>query len=304
MYNQKSILYNVFMRNPDRLDKTYLSLDSAIERGIHHPDYAAHYFRWSAIMKWLREKGRYEDAIICDIGCGKEFPLIKRLYVNRMTPKYYIGVDMNKLELPEMLVDKKVKMTYWGQTDFCALAPEELSYEGRQPNIITFLEVFEHMPPAYGRKILGHIKTIADDDAYFFFSTPCYNGSAAQNHVSEISYLAFGALLEDVGYHIVDHFGTFASQRDYKPLLQSFKYKGIEANLEPVFERLREYYDSNTISNIFAPLFPANSRNVFWILTKKKGDSAIQDRLFSALDQAPTPWSQHPDWRQLSGIVD
>jgi hypothetical protein len=252
-------------------------------------------------MKWLREKNRYEDAIVCDVGCGKEFPLIKRLYVNRMTPKYYVGVDANKLELPEMLRGKKVNMTYWSESDFIELDPEDVAFEDRQPNIVTFLEAAEHNTPKRCRRILEHILEVSDDEAYFFFSTPCYNGSAAGNHPSEITYLAFGSLLEDLGYHLVDHFGTFASQRDYKHLLKSFQYGGVETNLEPMFERLREYYDSNTISNIFAPLFPANSRNVFWVLTKKKGDSALQPRLFPALETCPTPWTSHKDWKELAG---
>ena len=295
-------MYNIVMQNPNRsMDKTFLSLDSANERGIHHPDYAAHYFRWSAIMKFLRDKGRYENAIICDVGCGKEFPLIKRLYVNRMTPKYYVGVDANKLTIPEMLVKDKVKMSCWESTDFCALSADDVSFEGQKPNVVVFLECFEHVRSEHGRRLLQHMKEVADDDATFFFSTPCYNGSAAGNHVAETTYLAFGALLEDLGYQVIDHFGTFASQREYKHLLRSFKHNGIETNLEPMFERLREYYDSNVISNIFAPLFPANSRNVFWILQKKKGDAANQPRLFSSLVQAPTPWSQDPNWIELSG---
>jgi hypothetical protein len=285
------------------IDRTYLSLDSAIERGIHHQDYASHYFRWSAILKFLREKNRYEDAIVCDVACGKEFPVIKRLYVNRMTPKYYFGIDANTLELPEMLRGKKVKMTYWGNTDFSALPIDELIHEGRKPNVFIFLECFEHVHPELGRRLLQHMHEAASDDATFFFSTPCYNGAAAGNHVAETTYQAFGSLLEDLGFSVIDHFGTFASQREYRHLLSSFKYGGVTTNLEPMFDRLREYYDSNTISNIFAPLFPANSRNVFWILKKKTGDAAAQMRLFPALTSALTPWCQHKDWFQLSGYT-
>ena len=145
------------------------------------------------------------------------------------------------------------------------------------------------------------MKEVSNDDATFFFSTPCYNGSAAGNHIAETGYLAFGALLEDLGYQIVDHFGTFASQREYRHLLKSFTYNGAETNLEPMFERLREYYDSNVISNIFAPLFPANSRNVLWVLNKASSKNAMWPRLFPNLEKVPTPWSQDPNWIELSG---
>ena len=63
---------------------------------------------------------------------------------------------------------------------------------------------------------------------------------------------------------IVRKFGTFASIRDYKPLMNDWQTK--------MFEALKEYYDSNILSNIMAPLFPAKSRNTLWILKRKEDD--------------------------------
>jgi hypothetical protein len=75
------------------------------------------------------------------------------------------------------------------------------------------------------------------------------------------------------------------------------RYPGISE----IYEKLNEYYDSTMMSVIFAPLFPMESRNCFFHCTKKRGDAALQDRLFSALETCPTPWTSHPTWIQLSG---
>ena len=108
-------------------------------------------------------------------------------------------------------------------------------------------------------------------------STPCYNGKdVADNHVNEMTYAAFGALLEDAGFAIAKRFGTFASQRDLKGHVN-----------EVLFEQMREYYDSNTLSVIFAPLFPAQSRNCIWdCIHADKG----YKRQFPTLNETPKPW--------------
>jgi hypothetical protein len=116
-----------------------------------------------------------------------------------------------------------------------------------------------------------------------------------------------GALVEDLGYNIVGVWGTFASIRDYKSELGNWTYyykgenKALTCDLRPLFEVMSEYYDTNLLSNFFAPAFPANSRNCLWHLRKKQGDDAAQKRMFSALSMAPEPWTSHPDWRDLAG---
>lgn len=35
------------------------------------------------------------------------------------------------------------------------------------------------------------------------------------------------------------------------------------------FETLKEYYDSNLLSNLMAPMFPEHSRNTLWVLKNK-----------------------------------
>ncbi len=306
------------MSNPNRLiDKTYLSLDLAEERGLIHRDYIAHCFRWSHVTKYLNQGHRYKDAIVLDVGCGKEMPLAKLLYVNKMSPKYYIGVDVNEFDVPDMLEGKKIPIKIWTKTDFCALELADVSFnpnpEGPEPmelpNIVTCFEVLEHVTPEHCRRMLQHFMAITSDDCHYFISTPCYNGSAAANHINEITFAALGGLIEDVGYKIEGVYGTFASISDYASELSAVtvydkdtgRVMGEPTDLRNVFAALRGYYDTNALATIFAPLFPAQSRNALWHLTKKHGDDAAQTRAFSALEQAPEPWSQHPQYRELAG---
>jgi hypothetical protein len=327
-------------QNPKReIDRTHLDLDLAEERGLLHRDYLAHCLRWSHAAKYLNQGHRYKDAIVLDVGCGKVLPLAKLLYVNKMSPKQYVGVDMNKLEIPEMLRGKKIPMSVWSETDICALDGADVglasgSWEGvdivalnlkpgdvdmqgayyghdgkmyELPNVLVCLEMLEHVRPAHTRAALIKFLALTSNDCHYFISTPCYNGSAAGNHISEITFSALGSLFEDLGYRVESVNGTFASISDYRDELSAVtvfdKNTGSlisTTDLRDVFNALRNYYDTNVLSVIFAPLFPASSRNCLWHLTRKRGDAASQQRLFSALENAPEPWTSSPDWRDLN----
>lgn len=303
----------IMARNQNRvIDKTFLSLDLAEERGLIHRDYIAHCFRWSHVVKFLNQQHRYKDARVLDVGCGKEMPLAKTLYVNKMTPFHYVGVDVNEFDVPAMLEGKKIPIKIWTKTDFCALDEEDVGLPSSNgyalPNILTSFEVLEHVTPEHCRRMLQHFQKLTSPDCHFFISTPCWNGSAAENHINEMTFAALGALIEDLGFNIEGVYGTFASISDYESELSAVStYDRVTGSALPpvdlrnIFSALRNYYDTNALSTIFAPLFPDKSRNALWHLSKKSGDAAAQARLFSALEAAPTPWSQSPDWRELNG---
>ena len=44
---------------------------------------------------------------------------------------------------------------------------------------------------------------------------------------------------------------------------------------QKMFDALKEYYDSNLIANIMAPMFPDASRNTLWVLKRKPGDVKV-----------------------------
>ncbi len=229
--------------------------------------------------------------------------MARMLYSNRLIPKHYVGVDANKFEIPEMLQGKKIPIAIWEKTDFCALdvadvsmpieTPEkELTFS--RPNIVVNLEVLEHLQPEHTRRMLQHFLKITSQDCHYFISTPCWDQvNAAENHLSEVRVDALGSLLEDLGYHIEGMWGTFASQKDYKPIMEE-RFPGITK----IFEKLSDYYDSTVLSFTFAPLFPMESRNCLWHLTRATG---AQPRRFPKLCDVPGPWTQHKDWRDLAG---
>lgn len=303
-------------RNPDRFfDKTHLSIDLAEERQLVHRDYVAHCLRWSHTLKLLHKGNLFKTAVILDVGCGKEMPLAKALYTNKMSPQLYIGVDINKMSIPEMLNDKKIPIQLFAETDFCSIGyyPPEQALDiantnaiFQRPDMITCFEVLEHVTPSYCRAMLSHMRNLIKPTGKIVISTPCFNGEAAQNHINEMTYLGLGAMLEDIGFAIDGHYGTFASISDYKHLLGDCKVVETDEGekiltILGTFDKLREYYDSNLLSILFAPLFPEGSRNCLWELSRVQPEGYV--RLFPTLADIQEPWSQHPNYRELNGEV-
>jgi hypothetical protein len=257
------------------VDKTFLSLDTAEKRGFIHRDYVAHCFRWTHAAKHIQRKWR--EAVILDVGCGKEMPLPKLIYSSRMRPLQYVGVDVEDSPMPDVLS----KVTFPCEKIVCDVA--ELDFGDFTPNFVTCFEVLEHVELDHAQRILTHLRAHVSDDCLFMVSTPCYNlKDVADNHVNEMTYNAFGALLEDTGWAIDAHYGTFASQSDYKQQLFNFG-EGAKA----IYDGLAAYYDSNVLSVIFAPLFPAQSRNCVWDCSPA---TEGYERKFAPLAEQPRPW--------------
>jgi 2-polyprenyl-3-methyl-5-hydroxy-6-metoxy-1,4-benzoquinol methylase len=243
------------------MDKTYLSLDNAEKRGFIHRDYIAHCLRWSHVIKRLGEKQAYKTAHILDIGCGKEIPLAKMLYSSKMSPASYTGVDAGKIELPDFFdkIEAKIETHLYPQSDFNFLTDQQMFH--LPFTHITCFEVLEHMEKVQGLRLLNNIAKYTGRNTLVFLSTPCYNGSQANNHVYEWQY---GELKEELlkRFKIRGHWGTFASIKDYEQVLGYF---GISAE---AFNKLRDYYDTNYLATIFAPLVPGKARNVLWELIR------------------------------------
>jgi 2-polyprenyl-3-methyl-5-hydroxy-6-metoxy-1,4-benzoquinol methylase len=244
------------------IDSTHLSLDQATERGFIHRDYLAHCLRWSHVARYLRGEHRYQTQHVLDVGCGREVPLAKLLFSDRMTHTTgsYTGVDVNKLERPKSITveTKRFNLTLLGKADFTTVKLARKSYD----TIVSF-EVLEHVEPEMTFHILQRIRQLLAKDGRAFISTPCFDPrmGAADNHVNEMSYLGLEYLIHLAGFKVVENYGTFASQRDYKHLLTAAE--------KDVFLRLQAYYDSNVLACLFAPLYPAHSRNCLWVLTPK-----------------------------------
>ena len=304
-------------RNPDRVfEKTHLSIDLAEERQLIHRDYLAHCLRWSHTIRYLLKGHRYQGAVILDVGCGKEMPLAKALYTNKMSPGLYVGVDVNKMDIPEMLRGKKIPIRLFSETDFCSLTFEDVSeklldkddangpgYDDfHGPDLITSFEVLEHVTPAYCRKMLQHMRELMEPThGAVVVSTPCFNGSAAGNHINEMTYQALGALIEDLGFALEGQYGTFASISDYESMLMEDSKTDDPDCLTAydAFKALREYYDTNVLAILFAPLYPQGSRNCLWRMRRTQPEGYA--RKFPSLMETPGPWSQHSEWKDLAG---
>lgn len=292
------------------IDNTHLSIDQAEERGFIHRDYIAHCLRWTHVAKHLQKSGKYKTARVLDIGCGVDLPLARLLYSSRLIVEEYVGVDYNnpgKFKM-DMFHTGKMPVHAYGNIDagkhICVnedgIDIAEIALH-KLPNVVTCFEVLEHVEPGHCRQISqvilevlrAHNAEKIGGDARAFLSTPCYDAhtGAAANHVSEITYQAFGAMLEDLGFEIVGKWGTFASQKDYKAIL-------IKEHGSAIWDKLSEFYDSNYLATIFAPMYPQLSRNAMWEVRPARDGYTRQ---FPPLTEVPGPWTSSAKWEELNG---
>ena len=287
-----------------------------------HRDYIAHCLRWSHVLKFLLQKHQYKGARMLDVGCGIDVPMARMMLSNRVAPLEYIGVDYNhstKFKL-DWFENTRFKPTTFGSIDFaddkCVWFDEAkdgqtcINIKGDNgedyfsiPNIITCFEVLEHIEPEHVVRTLKRIKYIMQKAKdfegmvpTFFMSTPNWNVTdTADNHVNEMKNEALGWLLEELGFAIVDQFGTFASKRDYAHLLNNV----YGPEVYRVFDRLNDYYDSNLAAVLFAPLFPREARNCFWQLTIAKEG---YERKYAPIAEVREPWTSSENWKELADV--
>lgn len=269
-----------------------------------HRDYLGHCFRWSHAARLLGRSGKYKDSLVLDIGCGKEVPLGKLLYSNRFIPQAYCGVDVrDDLAFPEMIqkgIDSG-KLTRWSllSKDCAVLTRDDIGFT---PNFITAFEIVEHVEADHRIKILKNIKNLIANNGTFLLSTPNYDyrAGAADNHVDETTHNCLGSIIEDCGWRITARYGTFASISDYRDRL--FADYGEPA--KQIFETLHNYYDTNVLATIFAPLYPALSRNICWELTPVNPDvpaPRVYPGFKTFLQSLPTEPDETTNWRRWLG---
>lgn len=304
------------------IDTTDLSIDQAEKRGFIHRDYIAHCLRWTHVAKYTNLKQRYKSAHLLDVGCGTDLPLAKMFYTSRLILEQYVGVDYNpsgKFDMSPFHTGK-MPVDAYGSVDFAEdihlgvaganysvgrVGGDDMSNVFSYPNIITCFEVIEHVEPEHARRMLTKMLAMLKDtqfqgrEAVAFISTPCWNDhvGAAANHVSEIKRDALGAMIEDLGFKIEGNWGTFASQTDYRDALF---FKEFEDAGREIWRRLQEYYDSNYIATVLAPLYPEGSRNNLWQISPL-GEGEEYQRKFPKLVDVEGPWTSSEHWEGLNG---
>lgn len=247
---------------------TDLSPDKAFERHVFHRDQFAHYLRWTHILK----EAKIGESIV-DFGCGQG-NLLEVLYRNKFRQKSYVGIDIREKTIEA--AKAKFKDVDWAQFYVADLIKPRIDLSQFNGDKVCSFEVLEHVGKQNGEIFMEHFKACGNNHATYYLSTPNYDPSvgAAGNHtydsgdgrgvdVQEYDHWELEALLKR-HFQIVKKFGTFASMKDYKPFMNAWQ--------KEMFKALHEYYDSNLIANIMAPMFPDHSRNTLWVLKRKSGD--------------------------------
>jgi hypothetical protein len=91
-------------------------------------------------------------------------------------------------------------------------------------------------------------------------------------------------LFEFHGFIVEASYGTFASLSELYPVLTPADRNYLD--------RIREYYDSNALSVMMAPLYPQASRNVLWRLRVAEPKATLFWDKSGELDLDP---NQNPD---------
>lgn len=304
------------------IDNTHLSIDQAEERGFLHRDYIAHCLRWTHVVNWLGKGQRYKTSVLMDIGCGVDLPLAKLLYSSRYIVEQYIGVDYNdaaKFKMDPFHTGKFPVQAY-GNVDFANMDHVSMSIDDATtievcgerhpvPDVFVCFEMLEHIEPEHVRrvcqKVWNYMKLgqMAGKEPVWFVSTPNYDPhvGAAANHVNEMKHKALGYLFESLGFKIEARFGTFASQKDIKPVFLAEYPDGAE-----IFERLSHYYDSNYLATIFAPFYPELARNCIWRLrVPVPGEEYTRYYDLDGVEiRELTPWTSSAHWQDLLPQID
>jgi SAM-dependent methyltransferase len=257
--------------SPSPYNTTDLDPERTIERHVFHRDQFAHVLRWTYVLN----QARIGDSIV-DFGCGKG-SLLEVLYRNRFRPSRYVGLDIRKRTI-EQANDRYHGLPFpagFYVADLCSTDDsfrERLSALGADK--VCSFEVIEHVGKQNGKVFLENLMLCGGPDAIYYLSTPNHDPQvgAAGNHtydsgdgrgvaVQEWDYAELDELLIDTGFEILEEFGTFASKKDYWPLLSDTD--------KDLYHRLKRYYDANLVSNIMAPLVPARlGRNCLRVMRR------------------------------------
>jgi len=238
----------------NKLNLTEISTppERALERTCIHRDYLAHSIRYSTVFRRVKR-----GMNIIDIGCGRGY-ILKGLYSNKLKPNLYLGVDIRRKALENL---EKFKTNFRVETLQMDIRTD--CYLEQYSNLFDLaicFEVIEHFEAKYLDYVLRQIKRVLKPGGILMLSTPNFNGKAAKNHIHEYTAQELRPYLLRY-FRIENTYGIYASQREIEPELSISEHF--------IYQQLKEHFDTDILSLIFAPLHPYQSRNILWILKKE-----------------------------------
>jgi len=242
----------------DRNDTSELSLpmEKALERQVVHRDYIAHCLRYSYFLKLVKR-----GINILDIGAGRG-NILKGLYSNKLKPNLYVAIDVKRRKIKKLLEFKTNFKVVGIVTD---IRTDKLKSLTNTFDLVACFEVIEHFEVKYLPHVLNEIKRVLKPGGRLILSTPNYDGvHHAKNHVHEYREEELEWYL-DQAFTIERRHGTFASQKNIVSVLTAYE--------KSVWILLKEWFNSDVLSIIFASLHPSQSRNILWVCKKDESSS-------------------------------
>lgn len=229
-----------------------------------HRDYSSHFFRWSFARRFITAKHN-----VLEVGCGEDKPLCKILtggaaaHVN-----HYTGVDLNKLK-----PSASQRLTFHGEFNFVTRFKELLKVRPEGFDVVVNYEVIEHMAVEHGATLLKAMFACTKPGGMLLLSTPVYDGvHHAANHIHEYTVPELQAAIEKAGFVVERRFGTFMDIKHIgkvePQILGASDGKKMLDAIKLVRQGLEQYFDNDSISNIFGPLYPDHARNNLWVCRK------------------------------------
>lgn len=234
--------------------------------GSLHRDYTAHWMRWSFARRLIKTTDH-----VLEVGCGQERPLWRILFrATFALAATYTGVDLNKLK-----PSKHQHSTFYDEFEFTSRW-KEIKKPGAGFDVAVHMEVIEHMKVEHGRKLLKGCFELLRPGGVMLCSTPIYDGKRhAANHIHEYFGPELQKEIERTGFVVERRFGTFMDIKQIPRAIKAVYPNDMGQALLETKALLEDYYDTNAISCIFAPLFPDHARNNLWVCRKpldgKKG---------------------------------
>lgn len=234
----------------NRFDQTSLSAPANGEGQVHR-DYIAHAFRWGfACRRFVVQ----DESKVLDVGCGPLRPLQDvMLFGYSARPAIYVGCDLNDIKPTGYS-----RAHLYPHFNFIERYQELIDTHG-QFDLVTNLEVIEHMPLEMGMKLLEAMHACTKPNGTLLLSTPVFNGHRAVNHVHEYTVEQLRYCLEKTGWLVTERYGTFMSKTEWRH---------VKPEHQAIADELCRYYSQEVMSTFLAPLYPDLSRNNLWVCLK------------------------------------